>query len=55
LQEKVEDAGMFLIFGERLRKAQIFWLITGFSPYENHDPRVKWASKCDPTDNGPTL
>ncbi len=22
---------------------------------ENHDPRVKWASKCDPTDNGPTL
>ena len=23
--------------------------------YENHDPRVKWASKCDPTDNGPTF
>jgi hypothetical protein len=22
---------------------------------ENHDPRVKWASKCDPTDNGSTL
>ena len=23
--------------------------------YENHDPMVKWASKCDPTDNGSTL
>ncbi len=22
---------------------------------ENHDPRVKWASKCDPTDNGSSL
>ena len=22
---------------------------------ENHDPRVKWVSKCDLTDNGPTL
>ena len=22
---------------------------------ENHNPRVKWASKCDPTNNGPTL
>uniref|UniRef100_A0A2N9HAX0 Retrotransposon Copia-like N-terminal domain-containing protein n=1 Tax=Fagus sylvatica TaxID=28930 RepID=A0A2N9HAX0_FAGSY len=22
---------------------------------ENHDPKVKWASKCDPTDNGPIL
>ena len=22
---------------------------------ENHDPGVKWASKCDPTDNGSTL
>jgi hypothetical protein len=30
-------------------------MVAGTSACENHDPRVKWASKCDPTDNGSTL